>query len=304
MNTAAHPTAAFDPRIVPARMTHSFLWSVRRELMEHRSVTLGPLIVTGLFLIGFCISPHVDPARNHDLMNSFDIAAGFIMGAAFLIAVFYSLEALHSERRDRSILFWKSMPVSDATTVLSKAAIPIVFLPVLSYVLTVLTQWTMLLLSSAVLAAHGMPVAPLWNTVPFFRNSVMLLYHLILIHGLWYAPMWAFLLLVSAWARRAPVLWAALPIVAIAGMEKIVFNTSRFLNFLGERISGDGSDVPFTSSNHSANQAMDMTADAMVTPAHLNFLHFLVNPGLWIGLLITAAFLYAAIQIRHRRSPL
>ena len=304
MTTAVHPTPAFDPGVASSRRTQTFLWSVRRELMEHRSITLGPLIVTGLFLIGFCISPHIQPTYNRKLMTSFDIAAGFIMGTAFLVAVFYSLEALYSERRDRSILFWKSMPVSDATTVLSKAAIPIVFLPLFSYVLTVLTQWLMLLLSSAVFLAHGLPVGPLWTEVNFVRNSLMLLYHLILIHGLWYAPMWAFLLLVSAWARRAPVLWAALPIVAIAGIEKIVFNTSRFLNLLGERISGDGSDVPFTSNNHAANQTMDMTVDAMVTPLHVNFLHFLLNPSLWFGLLLTAAFLLAAIQIRHRRSPL
>jgi len=296
MTTAANPIPAFDPRIAPSRMTRTFLWSVRRELMEHRSIYLAPLIVTGLFLIGFCISPHVDPAYNHKLMASFDIAAGFIMGAAFLVAVFYSLEALHSERRDRSILFWKSMPVSDLTTVLSKATVPIVILPLISFVLTVLTQWAMLLFASAALLAHRLPVAPLWTEVSFLHNSLGLLSHLILIHGLWYAPIWAFLLLVSAWARRAPVLWAALPVLAIAGGEKIAFNTSRFLNLLGERISGGGSDVPFTKGS--------MTTDSMDSSMDLNFLHFLLSPGLWIGLFLAAAFLYAAIQIRQRRSPL
>lgn len=296
MTTAANPIPAFDPRVAPSRMTRAFLWSVRRELMEHRSIYLAPLIVTGLFLIGFCISPHVDPAYNHKLMTSFDIAAGFIMAAAFLVAIFYSLDALYSERRDRSILFWKSMPVSDTTTVLSKAAVPIVILPLISYVLTVLTQWIMLLLSSAVLAAHRLPVAPLWTEVNFVRNSLGLLSHLILIHGLWYAPMFAFLLLVSAWARRAPVLWAALPILAIAGIEKIAFNTHRFTDLLLNRISGGGSDVPFTNGS--------MTTDSMDSAMHFNLLHFFLSPGLWIGLLVAAAFLFAAIQIRHRRTPL
>jgi len=308
MNTAANSVPVFDRHVAPSRTAQTFLWSILRELMEHRSIVLGPVLVTGLFLIGFCISLFYLPARvrgiasldlahQHEVFaGHFDVAAGFIMGAAFLVAVFYSLEALSSERRDRSILFWKSMPVSDVTTVLSKATIPVVVLPLISYVLTVLTQWIMLLVSSAVLSASGLPVARLWTEVSFLRMSMLLLYHLILIHGLWYAPMFSFLLLVSAWARRVPFLWAALPIVAIAGIEKIAFNTHHFTDFLLNRISGDGSDIPFTQN--------DMTTGSMGPAMHLNFLHFLVNPGLWIGLALSAGFLYAAIQIRHRRSPL
>ena len=58
------------------------------------------------------------------------------MGTAFIVGIFYSLDALHGERRDRSILFWKSMPVSDLTTVLSKASIPLVVLPLLSFAIS------------------------------------------------------------------------------------------------------------------------------------------------------------------------
>ena len=59
--------------------------------------------------------------------------------------MFYCLDALYGERRDRSILFWKSLPVSDLTTVLSKASIPIVVLPLLTFAVTVATQLIMLL---------------------------------------------------------------------------------------------------------------------------------------------------------------
>ena len=45
--------------------------------------------------------------------------------------------------------------------------------------------------------------------------SVLLLYHLIAVHALWWAPLWGWLLLVSAWARRAAFLWAVLPLLAI-----------------------------------------------------------------------------------------
>ena len=63
----------------------------------------------------------------------YDIAAMMIMFTVFIVGIFYCLDALHGERRDRSILFWKSLPVSDLTTVLSKVFVPLVILPVLTF---------------------------------------------------------------------------------------------------------------------------------------------------------------------------
>src|SRR4029453_13462391 len=124
------------------------------------------------------------------------------------------------------------------TTVLAKASIPIVILPLLSFAITVVTQFIMLLLSSAVLLASGLGIATLWRQVPLFHMSLMLLYHLVTVHGIWYAPIFGWLLLVSAWARRAAFLWAALPPLAIGAVEKIAFNTSHFATLLGRRIAG------------------------------------------------------------------
>ncbi len=104
--------------------------------------------------------------------------------------MFYCLDALHGERRDRSILFWKSLPVSDLTTVLSKASIPLVVLPLLAFAITVVTQCIMLLLSSAVLLASGLSVATLWTQLSLFQMSLMLLYHLVTVHALWHAPIY------------------------------------------------------------------------------------------------------------------
>ena len=98
-------------------------WSVRRELWENRSIYIAPLAVAAVMLFGFLIATigravaTADPARRAAVLaEPTSFAAGLIMAAAFLVGVFYSLEALHSERRDRSILFWKSLPVSDLTT--------------------------------------------------------------------------------------------------------------------------------------------------------------------------------------------
>jgi ABC-2 type transport system permease protein len=293
--------------VSPAR---TFYWLVRRELWEYRSIYIAPLIVAALFLLGDCISfLHVpgglgalesfQVTHNHRTLAHYDVAAGLIMGAAFLITIFYSLGALSNERGDRSILFWKSMPVSDLTTVLSKAAIPIFVIPLIAFAVTFLTQWAMLLISSAVYAFHGLPAAEPWMAVHFFSSSLGLLSHLLLIHGLWYAPFYAWLLLVSAWARRAPFLWAALPILVIAGVEKIVFNTTYFLNFLGDRIGGGGLGDPFVSSKMAMGSMGSMEGMTLHEP-----MLFFVSPGLWIGLLVAGAMLYGASRCRRYRGPL
>ena len=179
----------------------------------------------------------LDLAQRRVILDEpYDFAALVIMGTTFIVGVFYCLDALHGERRDRSILFWKSLPVSDLTTVLSKASIPLVVLPLLTFAITVVTQLIMLLLSSAVLLGSGLSVATLWTQLSLPQMWLVLLYHLVTVHALWYAPIYGWLLLVSAWARRAPFLWAALPLLAIALVEKIAFNTSHFATMLGNRI--------------------------------------------------------------------
>jgi ABC-2 type transport system permease protein len=95
-----------------------------------------------------------------------------------VVGVFYSLDALYGERRDRSILFWKSLPVSDLTAVLSKASIPLVVLPALVFVITVATNLVMVLISSAVLVLSGINPMTLWRELPLFQFELVLLYAL------------------------------------------------------------------------------------------------------------------------------
>ena len=188
------PLAAREPGPATMPATQLFYWSVRRELWEFRSIYLAPLAAAGAILLGFpfvLVSlPHtmrtlssLDPAHQRDaLVHVYDLAAGLIMAAAFLVTIFYSLDALYGERRDRSIFFWKSLPVSDLTTVLAKASIPLVILPLLAFVVTTVTQSIMILLSSMVLLANGLSVAPLWTQLGLYDTLMGLLYHLSLIH--------------------------------------------------------------------------------------------------------------------------
>lgn len=290
------------PTVIPA--TRILYWSVRRELWENRSVYLAPLGVAAIFLIGFLISlfrlpekmrgaSALTPMQLHELIERpYTYAALLIMGSGFVVALFYCLDALHGERHDRSVLFWKSLPVSDLTTVLSKATIPMVIIPLLSFAITVATQWLMLMFSTLVLLGNGQSVSLLWMHVPLFQMSLMLLYHLLAGHGLWYAPIYAWVLMVSAWARRATFLWAALPLVAIGFLEKVAFNTAHFGAFLGDRVGPGAEDMPYT-----------VDSISMAPLALHTVLRFLSSPGLWIGLMFAAAFLAVAVRLRHNRGP-
>jgi len=298
--TPAPGAQAVSPAHIPAM--RQFYSSVERELWESRSIYIAPLAVAGLFLFGFLInamhlpqtlSSAFGPAELHDLIEQpYDMVALLIMGVSFVVAVFYCLDALYGERRDRSILFWKSLPVSDTTAVLSKTSIPVVVLPLLTVAITVATHVAMLLVSSAVLLGSGMSAGALWSHLPLSHMWQMLFFLLVGGHGMWYAPIYAWLLLVSAWARRAPLLWAVLPPLAIGAVEKIAFNTSHFAAILQHRIMGDPSVRGSTTG---------ISIDAMTpfTPGQL-----LGSPSLWIGLAIATAFLAAAVRLRRHGGPI
>ena len=285
--------------------TQPFYWAVRRELWEYRSIYVAPLAIGAVIVVSSAIPlfrlPHamrsamaLDPAQQREaLVQHYDIAAALIMGAAFLVSIYYALDALYGERRDRSILFWKSLPVSDLTTVLAKASIPLVVIPAVAFAATVVTELMMLLMSSAMLLANGLSVTWYWSLLRPFSAMFLLAYHLVTVHFLWYAPNYAFLLLISAWAKRAPVLWAALPLFAITIFEKMAFHTSYLLDYLEYRVGAGGREGMSTAQN-----GLPMDPAMHITPGV-----FLATPGLWFGLMMAAVFLFAAARLRRYRQP-
>src|SRR5438067_11802396 len=218
--------------------TRPLYWSVLRELWENKSIYIAPAIVAAVILLGALVSAGHLPERRRNPMLlhevrrraaielPYNIVAMVLIVTAFIVGFFYCLDALYGERRDRSILFWKSLPVSDVTTVLSKAIVTLVILPVVIFGVALVTQFIMLLISSAVLTPSGL-AGTTWANFNLARESIVLLYGLIVI-ALWHAPIYGWALLVSGIARRATFLWAVLPPIAISIFEKITFNTSYF----------------------------------------------------------------------------
>jgi ABC-2 type transport system permease protein len=309
MNTQANalPESLDSSKVAreTSRATRPFYWSVQREVWENRSIYLAPLAIAAVFLFGFLITvlhfprqvraaSALDPMHYREaIIVPYDISGSVMMLMAILVSVLYCVDALHGERRDRSILFWKSMPVSDLTTVLAKATIPIIVIPVIATAAAIGLQAVMLVVSSAVLLGSGQSVAQFWSTVSPLEMWSLLLYHIMTAHALWPAPIYAWLLLVSGWARRAVLLWAALPVVAIAAVELIVSRSANFATFIGGRLIGSAHDA--STSGPGLFPTNPMTH---VTPFHL-----LMSPGFWGGLLVTAIFLAAAVRLRRYRGP-
>jgi ABC-2 type transport system permease protein len=303
----AVPETPTDSQVIASAATQPFYWSVWREVWENRSIYIAPLIVAAVQVFGLAISTIGlaerrravllldDPVKQRAAIEMpYDAAAMMMIFIVFIVGVFYCLDALHGERRDRSILFWKSLPVSDLTTVLSKITIPLVILPLIAFALTVCVQVIMLLMSSVNLTIHGVSPATTWAHFPVVQNWLVMLYGLIAI-ALWHAPIYGWLLLVSSWARRATFLWAVLPLIVIQIFEKITFGTSYFAKMIQHRLMG------FAPHAYGFHGEAHPTIDSLsqLTPGR-----YLSSPGLWIGLLVAAAFLFAAVRLRRYRGPL
>jgi ABC-2 type transport system permease protein len=278
-----------------------FYWSVRREMWESPSIYVAPLAAAVVVVLGFLVAAirvgSHGSAQQSILLATlikqpYDFAIGLIMLSAYAVAIFYCLDTLYGERRDRTILFWKSLPVSDVTTMVAKLSIPFLIIPLVCFAVTVVTLVLMTLVGSAVFAVSGVNTSAVITHPPLLRMSLLLLYHLFTVHALWWAPFFGWLLLISAWSRRAPLVWAVVPLLAIAMVERIAFNSSHFAGMLQWR---------FNLSPEAVVSKGTMPIDPMtqLTPGL-----FLSSPGLWIGLGITVAFVAVAVRLRRDRGPI
>jgi ABC-2 type transport system permease protein len=303
MSTSASPA---PDRAIESRQTtrpaaarvKSLQWSVRRELWQNPWILIGPLaagvILIASYVLGMIAAPErvagllALMAERHDMIPalvSYRFAASMVALGALIVGVFYCLDALQGERLDRSILFWKSLPVSDVTTVFSKACIPLVVLPLLVFAVALGVQALMLLASTFALIATGRDPLVLWRELPVLELPVVLLYGIVVMTCL-HAPLYAWLLMVSAWARRRAALWAFLPPLGIMAAEQMVFGRSRIRDLIEGLILG-----PFM-----PHPVIDRITQ--IDPAAV-----FGRPGVWIGLGATVAFLLIAIQLRRDREP-
>ncbi len=294
---------------------------VQRELIENRSSWLvsgvfGALFVLAAVLAVFGlvrvdafsdpmtfaeIGERVDPVILGEVLTVLLVAiAGVLSVVTALVVVFYFLDALYAERKDRSILFWKSLPVSDLKVVASKWLTGAVVIPLLTVLVFLATAVLVSLIGSAALMRVGggelLAAAP----VAVGRVTLFLLY-LIACQVLWFAPVAGWLLLVSAFAKRAVLGWALLPPALIVVAERTLLGSRHALELIGHRLVGG-----FELAVRSAERQIIIADDAVMSafPALADILtpgRLLAAPSLWIGIAVGLAFLAGAVWLRRWR---
>ena len=281
-----------------------FYWSVRRELWEHRAIYLAPIAVAVFAVVLHFLSsvfiPDAEragalasPARAGEFLSLYRSVNGVIVVSGILVGVLYCLGALHGERRDRSILFWKSLPVSDLTAVLSKAAVPMLVLPLIVFAAVIAANVAMITLQTIVWRLDGFDPRALWARLDLPFLWLALLYGLPFM-VLWYAPFYAWLLFVSAWARRWPFLWAAAPFLAMLMVEHLALHHTG-AHWLVERWFAAVVTQPY-SIGGAGEVWVRRLSD--LEPARLYS-----QPGLWLGLAVAALFIVGATRLRRSRGP-
>jgi ABC-2 type transport system permease protein len=274
---------------------------VRRELWEHRNLWIAPLgagivIVLIALLTGRAGDPivitvngheeHVTSAINNAIApHYFGRILGVTLAMQFSVALsvlfFYLLDALYGERKDRSILFWKSLPVSDAMTVASKAVTALLVVPLMVFAISLLVGLVVFLVIALRFSGTDIAAAAAWQTGAWFTAEGLLLAD-VLVGALWYAPVAAALLLASAIARRSPFLWVFLPLLFVVIVERS-FGTHYVVNFVMYRLGG------FFAS-------LGSFAGLPYSPLPL-----LGNIDLWLGAVAAVGLLAVAVRLRRWR---
>jgi ABC-2 type transport system permease protein len=296
------------------------LMLIRREYWENRSLWIAPLVIAGIILIsaafggihtgdngGFSFGSNDGPSEAEiaALAGSLDkrqviYGVTIVSFTAFQLVVlgfvifFYLLDSLLSERKDRSILFWKSLPVSDSQVVGSKALVALVATPIYVLLVSAATQ-----LVFAIVWWLRMRGSPLGEVLTPFDAGVWAqvqggTFILAFVSILWYLPIAGYLLLVSVWARKNAFLWAVLPIVAILLGEGLLMRSHHFAEFLGRRFVGVFQIMGF---EHA--QIPDEGPALGLFAQHAGAV--LAHWETWAGVAVAAAAFFAVVRIRRYR---
>ena len=173
--------------------------------------------------------PEYEPTEVGSLNPLLSVIHGFLLVFLVLVTVNYLLGCLYNDRKDRSILFWKSMPVSEWEEVLARLAVALVVAPAVYIGVSLLLQMSFVLL--AMLLVWRLDMDPFATILDNIHFGDLLLQQVggWLMTALWVAPIYGWLLLASAFARRSPFLTAIAPVIALVVLESFLFGTNYFI---------------------------------------------------------------------------
>jgi ABC-2 type transport system permease protein len=216
------------------------------------------------------------------------IVLGFPIAFIMIFAVLsYSLGTFYEERKDKSIIFWRSLPISDLETVLSKVFVVVFVAPLIILPALIFLHMVALLSASIFFAVSDIvPFTWIWNAysiVDWFRIIFSLWMQL-----LWSLPILAWLMLAGAYSRK-PIVAAMLPLVGIIAIERVLFGSAVFLATAIERIQ------PWSLMSSFPKQYEELR---VVEIADIPLL--LATQEFWYGMLISVLLIGAIVYIRSR----
>lgn len=296
---------------------------IQRELWEHRAILVTPLVI-GLIVSLLSVTGQVsvsafDEAVDIAILGATNLGeneraaainvllvsiSSMFVFAMWILTIFYSLDALYAERKDKSILFWRSIPVTDAETVVSKLLTALLVIPLVTFGVIVATHVLVLAVTSIWVGFRGANAWHLiWQAAPFLDNWAATL-ALVLALPLWLSPFVGWFLLVSGYTKRSPLLAAFLPVIILPLLEKSLVGTTMFAEVFFVRtgklplFTGIESAEFFFENEEELHRLGESGISLM---SLLDISGFLVNPGLWIGFVVCALFTTAAIYVRRYR---
>ena len=282
--------------------------AARKAIASGKMQIDGDVTINGLDL--GVLTSKMDPDDLRKLADGIDLSmlssALWPMIVLGFVVFFYCLGSLYDERKDRSVLFWKSLPLSDRDTVLSKAASALLVAPTLAVAAAIACMFGFMVMVSAFALLHnGNPVTLLWGPGSPLANAGLLL-AMIPIYALWALPAVGWLMLCSAWSRSKPFLWAIMiPVFAgifISWFEIMnVFDLQSgwfWKNIVARSLLSVFPGTWIDVMDIAAVAKHELPSHAMVLKSTYGVL---ATPQLWIGAAAGIVMLFAAVRIRRWR---
>jgi ABC-2 type transport system permease protein len=287
------------------------IWLVRRELWENRAIWMIPAAI-GALMVLIALFGRVELMAIPAQVPSQAVGGGFLLavGATFFVVLsiystWYLLDCLYADRKDRSVLFWKSMPISDTTTVMSKLVTAVIVIPAVYLAAADITSLMMaFIISVRVRSSIG---GALWHPELWLQLQALWIY-VIVTTALWYLPIAAYLLAVSAWAKRAVMLWSILPPIALILAERWFLGSHVIAGQIGERLLGYPQRAFHDESDCCSWVTTVVGNDTIRTPTSIwgffDVAGFVSSPQTWIGVAVGIGLIVCAVQLRTRRTEI